>query len=102
MPYVNPGTRVSYRARMGQLKSEPSFFGVALCFVLMLCAHALCFVLRAHALCLLGFLVTARQAQSTKHEACAPRRWPAAAWQTLLLTKIGSFCRARPSIKHKA
>jgi hypothetical protein len=37
------------------------------CFVL--CAHALCSVLRAHALCLSGFLVTARQAGSTKHGA---------------------------------
>jgi hypothetical protein len=52
-------------------RTEPSFFVVAMCFVLMLCAHALCFVLRAHALCLSGFLVTTRQAGSTKHEACA-------------------------------
>jgi hypothetical protein len=38
-------------------------------FLSLLCAHALCscFVLRAHALCLSGFLVTARQARSTKH-----------------------------------
>jgi hypothetical protein len=35
------------------------------CFVLML--GALCFVLRAYAFCLSGFLVTAWQAQSTKH-----------------------------------
>jgi hypothetical protein len=40
----------------------------------MLCA--LCFVLRAHAFCLSGFLVTACQARSTKHEACAGSRWP--------------------------
>jgi hypothetical protein len=33
--------------------------------VLML--YALCFMLRAHALCLLGILVTACQARSTKH-----------------------------------
>jgi hypothetical protein len=43
-------------------QTEPSFFVVALCFVLMLC-------------CFSGFLVTARQAGSTKYEACARSRW---------------------------
>jgi hypothetical protein len=35
-------------------------------FLSLLCAHALCSVLSA--LCLSGFLVTAREAPSTKHE----------------------------------
>jgi hypothetical protein len=65
-----------YSMELVASRSEPSFFVVALCFVLMLCAHAWCFVLFAPCSCFLLIELTAH--------------------------KIGSFCRARLSIKHKA
>jgi hypothetical protein len=59
---------------------SPVFLSVFFCRCFVLCAHALCscFVPCAPCSCfvLIGFLVTARQAQSTKHEACARSRWP--------------------------
>jgi hypothetical protein len=67
---------------VGRSSAEPSFFVVALSFVLMLCAHAWCFVLCAPCSCflLIGFL--GHRSPSTKHEACAPSRWPAGAGQS--------------------
>jgi hypothetical protein len=62
--------------------SQPSYFVVALCFVLMLCAHAWCFVLCASCSCFLLIGFFGHCSTSTKHEACAPSRWPAAAGQS--------------------
>jgi hypothetical protein len=78
-------------------------------FLSLLCAHALCSCFVLCALCSVLMLCAYRVFWSplTKHEACARSRWPVLrkakmGRQTLLLTKIGSFCRARPSTKHKA
>jgi hypothetical protein len=97
------------------LCTEPNFFIIALCFVLMLCDHALCFVLRAHALCLSGFLVTTRHA---KHEAWSMRTgnqlWPkyvilsskhkaqSMSTKQPIMTKICDFEHKARSTKHKA
>jgi hypothetical protein len=63
---------------------SPGFFVVALCFVLMLCAHAFCscLVLCAPCSCFLLIGYFGHRSPSTKHEACAPSRWPAGAGQS--------------------
>jgi hypothetical protein len=76
-----------------RIATEPRFFFVALCFVLMLCAHALSFVLCAPCSCfvLIGFF--GHRSPSTKyaHEACARSRWPAAAGGRSCSQKSGLF-----------
>jgi hypothetical protein len=74
-------------------RPEPSFLSLlcALCSCFVLCAPCSCFVL-------IGFF--GHRSPSTKHAHVADGQ--CCRRQMLLLTKIGSFCRARASTKHKA
>jgi hypothetical protein len=80
--YVGGRTAPIARGTLSKLAAEPSFFVVALCFVLMLCAPCSCFVL-------IG--VFGHRSPSTKHEACARTRWPAASGGRSCSQKSGLF-----------
>jgi hypothetical protein len=75
------------------------------CFVL--CAHALCSCFELCALCSVLMLCAYRGFWSplAKHKACArsmrTEQMASSSRRALLLTKIGSFCRAWPSMSTK-
>jgi hypothetical protein len=75
-------------------------------FLSLLCAHALCSCFELCALCSVLMLCAYRGFWSplAKHEACArsmrTEQMASSSRRALLLTKIGSFCRAWPSMKH--